>query len=94
MDVQIEVNGRVEYQDKLSKYYYPIVLGGAGSTLMLNNFADDVLRQTQDITGTSSISGAVFFNPPTTTNYPYVVDYSNYIHRVEYPQLYNLRHNE
>ena len=24
-------DGRVEYQDKLSRHYYPIVLGGAGS---------------------------------------------------------------
>lgn len=56
-------DGRVEYQDKLSRYYYPIVLGGAGSTPMLNNFADNVLRQTQKITGTSSVSSAVFFNP-------------------------------
>lgn len=76
-------DGRVEYQDKLSRYYYHIVLGGAGSTPMLNNFADDVLRETQDVTGTSSISGAVFFNLPQTTKYPYFVDYKRYIKKVE-----------
>jgi hypothetical protein len=78
-------DGRVEYEDKLSRYYYPIVLGGAGSTPMLNNFADDVLRETQDIAGTSSVSGAVFFNPSpsTTTEYPYFVDYGKYMKRVE-----------
>jgi hypothetical protein len=57
-------------------------LGGAGSTPMLNNFADDVLRQTQNITGTAFISSAVFFNP-TQTIYPYFVDYSKYITKVE-----------
>lgn len=76
-------NGQVEYQDKLSRHYYPIVLGGAGSTPMLNNFADDVLRTTQDVTKTSSVSGAVFFNPPQTTQYPYYVDYGKYIKKVE-----------
>jgi hypothetical protein len=58
-------------------------LGGAGSTAMLNNFADDVLRETQDVSGTSSISGAVFFNPPRTTEYPYFLDYKRYIKKVE-----------
>ena len=72
--------GQVEYQDKLSRYYYPVVLGGAGSTPMLSNFADQVLRETQDITATSSISGAVFFNPPNVTEYPYYVDY-NEVHK-------------
>jgi hypothetical protein len=50
---------------------------------MLSNFADQVLRETQGITATSSIFGAVFFNPPHVTEYPYYVDYNEYIKEVE-----------
>ena len=39
--------------------------------------------QAQDITRTSSVSGAVFFNPSTTTEYPYYVDYGKYMKKVE-----------
>lgn len=76
-------DGHIEYKDKLSMRYYPIVLGGSGSTPMLNNFAYDVLRETQKIADISSISGAVFFNPPPKMPYPYCVNYGEYIKKVE-----------
>jgi hypothetical protein len=76
-------DGHIDYKDKLSMYYYPIVLGGAGSTPMLNNFADDILRETQKITDLSSVSGTVFFNPPSKMIYPYFVNYGEYIRKVE-----------
>jgi hypothetical protein len=75
-------DGRIEYQDKLSRYYYPIVLGGAGSTVMLRNFADNVLRDTQHVTKVSSVSGAVYFNP-INVEHPYHLDCNTYLKRVE-----------
>ena len=75
-------DGRTEYQDKLSRYYYPIVIGGAGSTVMLRNFADNVLRETQDIVGVSSVSGAVYFNP-IEVKHPYYLNCNKYIKRIE-----------
>jgi hypothetical protein len=50
---------------------------------MLDNFADEVLRETQKMTEISSVSGAVFFNPPLTIEYPYSLDYEKYIKKVE-----------
>ncbi|MGB6533213.1 MAG: hypothetical protein WBF33_34415 [Candidatus Nitrosopolaris sp.] len=75
-------DGRIEYQDKLSRHYYPIVLGGAGSTPMLGNFTENVLRDAQNVAGVSSVSGAVYFNP-IKTEHPYHVDYNKFIRKIE-----------
>jgi 20S proteasome alpha/beta subunit len=75
-------DGHIEYSKKLFQYYYPIVVGAAGSNPMINNFLDDALRAAQN--RPANVSGIVYFNPLQTTDYEYyVINYGNYIKKIE-----------